>query len=274
MDPDNDHPPEFALRRGWASGPGTRPASSCPSCSRWAFPGCLIATPGASIPWACGALVPVEGSKEKQVLALRPSSGPAPAGGQGAARRGVGPGLSTGQPRCRAQRWTANRHARRAAATAGVAAAAHDKREVTLRRGPRACPAIHGASGAAAVCPGPAHADAANRLPARRHRPSARHRCGGVGHPVRRGGRCRRGCGRACAVGTTRRACCGASSSKAEGGIDGGPGSNSAEVALIPFQTLPRQLQEFQGEFGRPHPGLFRAALSGNPPRAGSCRAT
>jgi hypothetical protein len=60
-------PPEFVLRRGW----GTeldRAYVFLALLHQLGIPGCLIAPPGSAAPWACGALVEVDGKPEKQVL--------------------------------------------------------------------------------------------------------------------------------------------------------------------------------------------------------------
>jgi len=67
MDGDNDHPPEFAVRRGWAGGP-ERARIFLALLQQMGISGCLVMTPGAPAAWACGALVPIDGAKEKQLL--------------------------------------------------------------------------------------------------------------------------------------------------------------------------------------------------------------
>ncbi len=67
MDGDNEHPPEFAIRRGWAGGP-ERARIFLALLQQMRIPGCLIVSPSVPTPWACGALVAVEGSKEKQLV--------------------------------------------------------------------------------------------------------------------------------------------------------------------------------------------------------------
>jgi hypothetical protein len=59
--------PDFVLRRG--SGTGLERAYIFLSLlQQMGIPGCLLTTPSNSVPWGCGALVEVEGVKEKQVL--------------------------------------------------------------------------------------------------------------------------------------------------------------------------------------------------------------
>ncbi len=59
--------PEFSLRRGAGSGP-ERAHVLLALLHQMGIPGCLVMTANAPAPWACGALVEVEGVKEKQVL--------------------------------------------------------------------------------------------------------------------------------------------------------------------------------------------------------------
>jgi hypothetical protein len=67
LEGEGDLPPEFVLRRGLGSGP-ERAYVFLALLQQMGIPGCLLTTPGGSPPWACGALVEVEGLKEKQVL--------------------------------------------------------------------------------------------------------------------------------------------------------------------------------------------------------------
>jgi hypothetical protein len=87
QDGESDYPPEFILRRGWASGL-ERAYVFLALLRQMDVPGCLVTTPGADAPWACGALVEVEGDRQKQVLVFDhrlglPLPGPkGPAGSQ------------------------------------------------------------------------------------------------------------------------------------------------------------------------------------------------
>lgn len=62
-----DFPPEFVLRRGWGTGE-ERAHVFLALLHQMGIPGCFVMTPGADRAWACGALVPVGEGGEKQVL--------------------------------------------------------------------------------------------------------------------------------------------------------------------------------------------------------------
>jgi hypothetical protein len=65
QDVEGNYPPEFVLRRGWGSGL-ERAYVLLALLRQLDIPGCLITSAGQ--PWACGALVEVEGDKQRQVL--------------------------------------------------------------------------------------------------------------------------------------------------------------------------------------------------------------
>ncbi len=75
-------PPEFALRRGWGTA-AERGYVFLALLQQMGVPGCFLMTP-AGAPWACGALVEVEGSKEKQVLVFDHRAGLPLPGAKGA----------------------------------------------------------------------------------------------------------------------------------------------------------------------------------------------
>jgi hypothetical protein len=59
-------PPDFVLRRGWGTALD-RATVFLALLQQMGIPGCLLTPPGGT-PWGCGALVEVEGLKEKQLL--------------------------------------------------------------------------------------------------------------------------------------------------------------------------------------------------------------
>jgi hypothetical protein len=63
---DSDLPPQFILRRGWGSSL-ERARIFLALLQQMRISGCLVATANGA-PWACGALVEVEGGKQKQVV--------------------------------------------------------------------------------------------------------------------------------------------------------------------------------------------------------------
>jgi hypothetical protein len=67
QDGEGESPPEFVLRRGVGTGL-ERAYIFLALLRQLDVPGCLLTTPGADAPWGCGALVEVEGDKQKQVL--------------------------------------------------------------------------------------------------------------------------------------------------------------------------------------------------------------
>jgi hypothetical protein len=66
QDGEGSTPPDFVLRRGWGTAV-ERAYVFLALLQQMGIPGCLLTTP-ADPPWACGALVEVEGQKEKQLL--------------------------------------------------------------------------------------------------------------------------------------------------------------------------------------------------------------
>jgi hypothetical protein len=63
---ESDLPPAFVVRRGWGNSL-ERARIYMALLQQMRIPGCLVTTAGG-VPWACGALVEVQGSKQKQLV--------------------------------------------------------------------------------------------------------------------------------------------------------------------------------------------------------------
>jgi hypothetical protein len=83
QDGEGELPPEFVLRRGWGSGL-ERAYVFLALLRQLDIPGGLMMTPGSAAPWGCGALVAIEGDKQKQVLLFDHRLGLPLPGGNGA----------------------------------------------------------------------------------------------------------------------------------------------------------------------------------------------